>query len=33
VLFSAAFRRDFTVKPGETLVLGDILIAKPPAAR
>jgi hypothetical protein len=29
----AEFRRDFTVKPGETLLLGDILVAKPPEAR
>jgi hypothetical protein len=33
VLPNAEFRRDFTVKPGETLLLGDVLVAKPPVAR
>jgi len=29
-LMSAPIRKEFTIKPGETLELGDILIAKPP---
>jgi beta-lactamase regulating signal transducer with metallopeptidase domain len=33
LLSRSEFRREFTVKPGETLVLGDILVAKPPVAR